>query len=74
MREWQPIEDAPRDGTEVLLAEWQRNHYDPATDDLYDRWYIFVGKYSPEDRWECTEYDAFGHWPSYYMPKPEPPE
>lgn len=56
-QEWQPIETAPKDGTEILTTS-----LDKYPDDIFcDRWY------AKENRWS---YDAK---PTHWMPLPKPP-
>lgn len=69
--EWQPIETAPKDGTQVLLYEVDEDGLE----------IIFVGEYQSsrdEDcygsKWTCTEYDAFNHYPTHWMPLPKAPK
>lgn len=65
MSEWQPIETAPRDGTEILCCEcveifigfWSGNNVDGYWDS-YEEGAHYIDSYSPT------------HW----MPLPEPPK
>lgn len=80
MSEWQPIETAPRDGTEFLAYDPVVNKYDVcyASD---NRWYgprddddlpYFIHQVDG-DYGSCDDYfngDRATHW----MPLPEPPE
>ena len=63
---WQPMETAPKDGTEILLYEPKEN----------DEHYIFSGAYRTEydEGWQCLEYDAFSHDPTKWQLLPEPPK
>ena len=59
---WQPIETAPRDGTEILL--WEQEF------DLYA-----VGIFSElQQEWIGWEEWSEPMNPSHWMPLPEPPE
>lgn len=61
---WQPIETAPKDGTEILLFELTFNGAP----------YMFTAKWDSEDAdWKCIEFEAYDHNPTYWMPLPEPP-
>ena len=67
MNEWQPIETAPRDGTEILL-------FDADTDPT-----IYVGGYDYDGRYwfysELLAQDVVGEaTPTHWMPLPEPPK
>jgi hypothetical protein len=60
MNEWQPIDTAPRDGTEILL--FARGHH---SDD-----YRGVGQWSEQsNKW----FWSFAIRPTHWMPLPEPP-
>jgi hypothetical protein len=61
---WQPIETAPKDGTEILSAVKGTNQV------LIVRW-EGIGS---ADRGEWF-YDNDGYtWPTHWMPLPEPPK
>jgi hypothetical protein len=69
MSEWQPIETAPRDGTDVLVyvpkPHW---HYPPpATPGVFEAWYGY-------GKWKIDT-DDNGTWvePTHWMPLPSPP-
>lgn len=78
--EWQPISEAPKDGTMVLL-------YGGVVDTV---WYDdgaphppqvvgwFSRKYGDEDVWHFCSFDGgtYGEYenPSHFMPLPEPPK
>lgn len=64
MSEWQPIETAPKDGSDLLLFNGQ----------------IFIGSWSEtgawfDDRrlWSDTMYGYADPQPTYWMPLPQPP-
>ena len=76
---WLPIKSAPKDGTEILLAEFSpdgigRSGY------VYRaaRWHYHVGFCKDGRFWECSFYDGYTigtdelitHW----MPLPTPPK
>lgn len=71
MNTWQPIETAPRDGTEVLAND---------TSGIGSR--VVVAKYLAGDEWSGWIYDddmltdcnPLGPRPSHWMPLPPPPE
>lgn len=57
MSDWQPIETAPRDGTEVLLHQ--------------SRW-VTIGCFDPDDNsWWCVEGGEIE--PDHWQPLPAPP-
>lgn len=58
MSNWQPIETAPKDGTEILAGD-------------YDAMEI-VNWDEVEGIWKDRNGDYF--WPAYWQPLPEPPE
>lgn len=73
--EWQPIETAPKDGTPVLLFEWRGDPWEEPEAN------IFVGEWDHhrdgelyKTQWVCTEYEAFNHNPTHWMPLPPPPK
>jgi hypothetical protein len=63
---WQPIETAPRDGSEILVYE------------SYDG--FFVASWDQKDQiWRCRVSggaldNSYWHAPSHWMPIPEPPD
>lgn len=62
---WQPIETAPKDGTEVLLAY-------PGGLVKSGKWTLFGGAY--EDHWADGKRPRFGSDPTHWMPLPAPPQ
>ena len=62
MTEWQPIETAPRDGTEILAAQLVRE-----TEWIRQVCVFFAGEWMVS--WDHRSMD-----PSHWMPLPEPPE
>jgi hypothetical protein len=60
MNEWQPMETAPRDGTEILL--FARGHHN---EDYRD-----VGQWSEQS---INWFSSFAIRPTHLMPLPEPP-
>jgi hypothetical protein len=64
---WQPIETAPRDGTDVLLVWYEKNCMIVAgwDDEQHDEPYRWASLDGP-----VYHKDAFSHW----MPLPEAPE
>ena len=83
LRGWQPIETAPREGEQVLLApqmmvgwwefgdeNWQVLHIHLNHDStVADDWTVDVPK-----RWYCLAANAWGQEPTHWMPLPEPPQ
>ena len=79
MGEWQPIETAPKDQTEVLV--WVRGEIIPLVMAFFSREY-YAREYGDaeymEDGWRLS-YGYPGHlpestWePTHWMPLPEPP-
>ena len=72
--EWQPIETAPKDGTEILLTDGAFTHC--------GRWY---DKNNPKYPWKFLDFtyrwkDELNGWqdnkygPTHWMPLPEPPK
>lgn len=59
--DWQPIETAPRDGSDVLIGGYYPNGV----------WFVSMGWFS-EDRgyWSGHKIDPPTHW----MPLPQPPQ
>lgn len=57
--EWQPIETAPKDNTEVLLGR---------PDGLF-----MIGFYR-DGAWDDGDYRDHETWPTHWMPLPTPPQ
>lgn len=57
---WQPIETAPKDQSEILILQWKRIHHAQWGGDFHKTW-IGVGG--------TGFFDYATHW----MPLPEPP-
>lgn len=79
VRGWQPIETAPKDGTEVLLVwHWNSGIHKGVTV-ITARWYCrtHVHKSSAHDCPNVPEckmgWDAYAGWMSHWMPLPTPP-
>lgn len=70
MSEWQPIETAPKDWTDVLL-------YLPDEDDGYGSMGVVKGWFSMADGgcdcWMTSEDNSGPVYPSHWMPLPKPP-
>ncbi len=64
---WQPIETAPKDGTEILAARQPRQ---------FDWWIMDVVSYAWEDEnGHWWQHDGNRAWqPTHWMPLPSPPE
>lgn len=60
---WQPIETAPRDGTDVLF-------FDPNTEEGGS---VMLGRYE-DGEWFDHSRDSFNRTPTHWMPLPPPPE
>lgn len=81
MMGWQPIETAPKDGTEVLgiyVCDWS----DHTT--IYGPWTMRFGRHEWEPSWDNfrviesesafgTTYRDLDEAPTHWMPLPEPP-
>lgn len=71
MTDWQPIESAPRDWTDVIL-------YDPNEDDGTGSCGVMKGWYSMKDGgfdcWMSYESTSGNISPTHWMPLPEPPK
>lgn len=63
MSEWQPIETAPKDGTEFAA-------YDKATGTKHVTWWDIYDWYDPDQHY-YSEAPAFN--PTHWMPLPAPP-
>lgn len=58
--QWQPIETAPRDGENVLLADESGS--------------MIVGFWNNRtNAWDDGDYRSFMTWPTHWMPMPKPP-
>ena len=74
MSEWQPIETAPRDGTEVLLwgGDWESEISRP-----YPNCGVLVG-YSKSGMIFTvaggSHYEVWINCPTHWMPLPDPPQ
>ena len=75
MTNWQPIETAPRDGTEILALEYHTSEH-PELRGFVIKAYATV-RWMPDLGWrDCGERGAAGldpFEPQYWMPLPEPP-
>lgn len=76
MSEWQPIETAPKDGSEILLGRSSNTKVYTAHWELEPSW----AWKSAEPCWAVymasdDYYSTYLHadWPSHWMPLPEPP-
>lgn len=70
LREWQPIETAPKDGTAILVytgSGWYVTAWlqGDDTDAGIDWWYVDDNKHGP--------YPLRGNSPTHWMPLPNPP-
>ena len=57
--EWQPIETAPKDGTDILFFG-SRNG-------------VWFGRYNPAPKGWCLGLPTDGESPTHWMPLPDPP-
>jgi hypothetical protein len=76
MSEWQPIETAPRDGTEVLVYSAFSNTVQQCS------WSCCAGAWCPISGWILTQWVEFGDYPTlmpclvtatHWMPLPAAP-
>ena len=62
-QKWQPIETAPRDGTEIVGRDFKNGHRAIV---IFDN-----------NEWSCVsmngEYLGIGFYPTHWMPLPTPP-
>lgn len=77
--EWQQIETAPRDGSQVLLyGLWAGEVSGPIIDPRVDIGFWNGGEsdYAGTDWWQIVTGDAYACWlkPTHWMPLPEPPK
>ena len=85
MSDWQPIETAPKDGTEILL--WAKDvgprvgsfdsefNNDPDGYRPYGGWWSLTGEISPAfPAWRDLEEVPAKNTPTHWMSLPEPPE
>lgn len=73
MSDWQPIETAPKDGTDILVTvgtggrchvvAWLDEHGEPSAE--YGWWRVDDNKHGP--------YSLRGASPTHWMPLPDPP-
>ncbi len=72
LREWRPIETAPKDGTEIILTGRYSRTAGPA---IHNREYVMrvTTGYWSANRWQTGN---FGMWeePTHWKPLPEPPD
>lgn len=80
MSDWQPIETAPKDGTEILgFGIWQGevNGVDefPTIDIIYGGPTARTDYDARDGWWLCKTGDAYACWllATHWMPLPEPP-
>ena len=68
---WLPIEEAPKDGTVLLLI---RAGYDERA--FTGAWSVYSNKYSGPDHWTdcCRHFNLIEKPPTHFMPLPTPPE
>lgn len=60
-RQWRPIEDAPKDGKDIIIGEWNGGN-----------WYWGKGYWSKYlSRWSRD--GGFAATPTHFMPLPTPP-
>lgn len=69
---WQPIETAPKDGTNILLYE-PKNEFNPP-EYFVGRWEKSRDPFIYGTSWECSEYGAFNHHPTHWIPLPDAPK
>lgn len=67
MMEWQPIETAPKDGTEIIVYT--------ATKRITTAWFCEETKLWPHDEVYSEDGEPCNvGWPTHWMPLPEPPK
>lgn len=69
--EWQPIETAPKDGTEIIAFGFSRGDYG------YDDEYTWTGVRWGRQGWATTKPTGryfIGFAPTHWTPLPEPPK
>lgn len=77
--EWQPIETAPKDGTDVLLwGKWAGEVSGPTENIVIDIGFFTDGSsdYAGKFWWALKTGDAYMCWinPTHWMPLPTPPK
>jgi len=75
-REWQPIETAPKDGTQIILAELdgggEVKHIDVGCWDLIDEgWESDI---RPYHGWTSNSWPFNDEGPNHWIPLPSPPD
>lgn len=84
MTEWQPIETAPRDGTEII-GIFSNDYGDQPKPTVYGPWTIAFRNGAWWASWDdASVIEAEGYWgcdfkgapidPTHWMPLPEPPK
>jgi hypothetical protein len=68
MNEWQPIETAPKDGSNIILANSGRVAFGKYLDNSKTRW-PWEGWITPDGPWGGRATKPATHW----MPLPPPP-
>jgi hypothetical protein len=80
--EWQPIETAPRDGTQILMYGGKPGYdYDGAIEPVcFTAWweqFRLPDRNGQTGMWRFCSYDSgyYGEWenPTHWMPLPAPP-
>lgn len=75
--EWQPIETAPKDGTDILVIEPLNNCYGKITNAFWEKEQnkIFDGhKITIEGYWAESCDNQLVLEPTHWMPLPKPPQ
>lgn len=73
MSEWQPIETAPKDGTEFIGLKG-RLVFRTKNQQYYVKWPHEVGGPTYRDEWTYEDASSFTPWsPTHWMPLPPPP-
>jgi len=69
MTEWQPIETAPKDGTDILIYQPPEKIWG-----LIFEHVIYVCHFDGRGRWTESDGERYSNFkPTHWMPLPEPP-
>lgn len=74
---WQPIETAPKDGTEVLVyGQWAGEIGGKGDFGMFAATYGGPGREYPAHEWDVVGVDGYSAWvrATHWMPLPAPPK